>query len=140
MNLSFTSIFILLEILNQTKQSSECCSVFLCPVFEDFLLGVGQLNGRVDQIRVPPEKLPLPLLEFFAGSELLADAERLGEDAVRRDFHVRREEGVPVQVRHAAALCAQHVVHRPDQQREVVRPDRKSTRLNSVQMYICDWS
>ena len=33
---------------------------------------------------------------------------------------------MPVQVRHAAALGAQHVVDRPDQQREVVRPVHES--------------
>ena len=99
---------------------------FFCPVFEDFLFGVGQFNGRIHQIGVAPEKLLLPFLELLAGSELFADAERLGEDAVRADLHIRREEGVPVQVRHAAALGAQHVVDRPDQQREVVRPVHES--------------
>ena len=97
-------------------------SRFLRPVLQEGCLGIGKAGGRIYQIRVLPEEVPLPLFQLLPGAELLPDAERLREDAVRGDLHVRREEGVPVQVRHAAALCAEDMVHRTHEEREIPGP------------------
>ena len=97
-------------------------SRFLRPVLQEGCLGIGKAGGRIYQIRVLPEEVPLPLFQLLPSRKLLADAERLGEDAVRADLHICREEGVPVKIRHAAALCAEDMVHRTHEEREIPGP------------------
>ena len=62
------------------------------------------------------------LLELFAGAELFADAEHTGEDALRRDLQIGREEGPPVEVLRCTALKTEDVIDRGDHQVKVLLP------------------
>ena len=64
----------------------------------------------------------LVLLELFAGAEFLTNAEHAGEDALRRDFQVSSQEGMPVKEVHGSALKAENVVDRGDHQVKVLGP------------------
>ena len=64
----------------------------------------------------------LVLLELFAGAEFLTNAEHPGEDALRRDFQVSGQEGMPVEIVHGSALEAENVVDRGNHQVKVLGP------------------
>lgn len=64
----------------------------------------------------------LVLLELFAGAKFLTNAEHAGEDALRRDFQVSGQEGMPVKEVHGSALKAENVVDRGDHQVKVLGP------------------
>ena len=64
----------------------------------------------------------LVLLELFAGAEFLTNAEHAGEDALRRDFQVSSQEGMPVEIIHGSALKAENVVDRGNHKVEVLGP------------------
>ena len=74
------------------------------------------------EVAIAVVPLFLIFLELFAGAELFPDAEDTGEDALRRDLQIGSEEGVPVEVRQAAALGVQDVVDRCDHQVEILGP------------------
>ena len=62
------------------------------------------------------------LFQLLAGAELFPDAEDTGEDALRRDFQVSSQEGMPVKEVHGSALKAENVVDRGDHQVKVLGP------------------
>ena len=64
----------------------------------------------------------LVLLELFAGAEFLTNAEHPGEDALRRDFQVSGQEGMPVEIVRGSALEAENVVDRGNHQVKVLGP------------------
>ena len=62
------------------------------------------------------------LLELFAGAELFADAEHTGEDALRRDLQIGREEGPPVEVFRSSAFKTEDVIDRGNHKVKVLGP------------------
>ena len=62
------------------------------------------------------------ILQLFAGAELFADAEDTGKDALRRNFHIGGEEGMPVEIVRRPALEAEDVIDRGDHEVEVLGP------------------
>ena len=74
--------------------------------------------------QVPVFAVPaaLILLQLFAGAELFPDAEHTGEDALRRDFQIGSQEGMPVEIVRRSALEAENVINGGDHEIEVLLP------------------
>ena len=118
---SFTPLLVLFG-----QNPFHWASVRLCPVGKESFFFQRITNVDIDQVHITSIPLLFCFIELFALTELFADAEDAGEDAVWRDLKISGEEGVPVEMVQGTDLTAEDVVDGCDHEVEVLGPGDKS--------------